>query len=138
MALPQYALALALALMLSTLPFALVWVPRWMFGGLRDVASLSTRVWPLLATLAFIAAFVTATRLRLADTMSPNLKTMLICGLGWLFGLLALVGLFQAVRTFGRQRRLVALHSLLPALAVAGMALWLARIGMLGVRLWAW
>ncbi len=138
-ALPQYSIVAAVLLMLSTLLFALLWAPRWIFGGLRNVPHLSTRTWPLLATLVFIAAIATATQLRLTDMLGPNIKTILFSALGWLFGVLAMTGVIQGLRTFSGQRsKMVAAHSLASSLAVLGIACWLWAIGLLGLRLWAW
>lgn len=138
-ALPQYGVAAALVLMLSTLIFALIWVPRLLFGGLRGQPNVLTRALPLLATLAFIAAIVTAVQLRLEDMLGLNAKTLLFSALGWLFGLLALAGIVQAIRTFRTQgSRSVAIHSLLASMAVFGLACWLLSIGLLGIQLWAW
>jgi len=138
-ALPQYGVIAAILLMLSTLIFALVWVPRLLFGGMRSATHVSTRAWPLAATLVFIAAIATAIQLRMADMLGPNAKTLLFCALGWLFGLLAVTGVVQGLRTFRAQSsRAVAIHSLVSSLAVFGLACWLWSIGLLGIRLWAW
>ncbi|HBK92865.1 MAG TPA: hypothetical protein DDZ68_14450 [Parvularcula sp.] len=138
-ALPQYGVVAAVLLMISTLLFALAWAPRLMFGGLRVATHVSTRAWPLLATLVFIAACATATQLRLTDMLGPNVKTVLFSALGWLFGLLALIGVIQSLRTFRAQRqKIIAVHSLAASLAALCLAAWLWSIGLLGVQLWAW
>ena len=138
-ALPQFGVVSAIVLMFSTLIFALIWVPRLVFGGLRSKPNVLTRALPVLATLVFIAAIATAIQLRLEDMLGLNAKTLLFCGLGWLFGLLAVAGLVQAIRTFRTQgSRSVAVHSLLASVAVFGLAAWLWSIGLLGIQLWAW
>lgn len=138
-ALPQYLVVAAIVLMLSTLIFALVWLPRLAFGGLRSSTHIWTRALPLLATVVFIAAIATAIQFRLEDMLGLNFKTLAFSLLGWLFGLLGLVGLVQSVRTFRAQSsRIVAVHSLLASVAVAGLAIWLLSIGLLGIQLWAW
>lgn len=138
-ALPQYGVAVAMFLMLSSLLFALAWAPRLLFGGVRNIDHLTVRAWPLLATLVFAAAIATASQMRLTDMLGPNAKTILFWALGWLFGLFALMGVIDGLRRFGAQRsRFVAVHSLATSLAACGLACWFLSIGLIGIRLWAW
>lgn len=138
-ALPQYGVAAALLLMLSSLLFALAWSPRLLFGGARSIDHLRVRAWPLLATLVFAAAIATATQMRLTDMLGPNAKTILFWTLGWLFALFALGGVIDGLRKFGAQRsKFVAVHSLAASLAAFGLACWFLSIGLIGIRLWAW
>lgn len=138
-ALPQYGVAVALLLMLSSVLFAFAWSPRLLFGGARRIDHLRVRMWPLLATLVFAAAVATATQMRLTDMLGPNAKTILFWAFGWLFGLLALIGVIDGLRKFGALRsKLVAVHSLAASLAAFGIACWFFSIGLIGIRLWAW
>lgn len=138
-ALPQYSVAAAILLMLSSALFALTWVPRYLLGGMRGVNHISVRVWPLLATIVFGAAIAVATQLRLTDMLSPNVKTVLFCALGWMFFLLTIIGVVEGVRMFRAQSgKIIAVHSLASSLAAFGLACWLWSIGLLGIRLWAW
>ncbi len=52
-----FALATAL-LMISSVIFALVWIPRRLFGDLKGAPLLKIRTYPLLATLFAAAVFV--------------------------------------------------------------------------------
>ncbi len=136
----QLALAvLALAAMASAVVFALVWVPRKLFGRLSRVEHLSARVLPLLAVLAFAA--VTALLMGAASDAVPRLGRPTFWSIGfwlgsWLFGLLSVIALVQTWRLRQGLRRGIFVHSLLVSLASVVVAAYLAYWGILGMRTW--
>lgn len=125
--------------MASALAFGLVWVPRALFGALREAPDLRLRTLPLLAALA-------AAELWLLITWSEqplgryNLTSVLAWLLPLVWAALSLAGLLAALRGVpqlgGRTRRLVWAHAFLVSVLQVGMAGWLAWNGLLGARLW--
>jgi len=124
--------------MATSLLFAVVWILRKLFGGMKDVQHLAVRAIPLLATLSFVALVFCFTKLGGADTGKFTVWTAGIFTLSVLFPLLSLYGLFLAVRVpkneiHGGTR----VHSLLVALACCVVTIFLASWHIIGLRLWA-
>jgi CubicO group peptidase (beta-lactamase class C family) len=125
----------AIAAMLSSIVFALVWIPRRILGG--EVEHLAIRLLPLLATVSLIAAFA------MALTSEPvYLARVGVASLTYFIGtiafaILSFVGLALAI-TSSRSpiHRGVRIHSFLVAMACVGLTSYLAYWGQLGVRLW--
>ena len=131
-------LALCLVLMATSLLFAVVWILRKLFGGMKTVQHLAVRAIPLLATLSFVALFFCFTKLGGADTGKLTIWTAGIFAFSILFPLLSLYGLFLAVRVpkneiHGGTR----VHSLLVALACCTITVFIASWHLIGLRLWA-
>jgi len=131
-------LILCVVLMATSLLFAVVWILRKLFGGMKDVQHLAVRAIPLLATLSFVALVFCFTKLGGADTGKFTVWTAGIFTLSVLFPLLSLYGLFLAVRVpkneiHGGTR----VHSLLVALACCVVTIFLASWHIIGLRLWA-
>ncbi len=140
-ALPQYALTAALALLFSTLLFLPIWSVRALRGGLKYSPFWRDRLWPLAASLVMIGTVWLAFGLSIAEVTSGSvsLRMMAITLGGWLFAVLAVIGAVQTLRHWRTAgNRWARMHSLLVSLAGCGLALWLWRIDLLGVRLWAW
>lgn len=141
-ALPQYAVVAAVLLLLSCLLWAPLWAVAWLRGRLRERAHWQDRLWPLAATLVLAVTAWLPFGLNFvelgAGVASPRL--LAIAAGGWLFAGLAGLGLLQSLRHW---RALAAApwlrgYLLLCNLAAAGLAVWLWRIDLLGIRLWAW
>jgi CubicO group peptidase (beta-lactamase class C family) len=131
-------LILCVVLMATSLLFAVVWILRKLFGGMKDVQHLAVRAIPLLATLSFVALVFCFTKLGGADTGKFTVWTAGIFTLSVLFPLLSVYGLFLAVRVpkneiHGGTR----VHSLLVALACCVVTIFLASWHIIGLRLWA-
>jgi CubicO group peptidase (beta-lactamase class C family) len=131
---------LSIVLMATSLLFAIVWILRKLFGGMKDVQHLAVRAVPLLATLSFCALVFCFTRLALAgaDTGKLTVWTAGLFAFSVLFPLLSLYGLFLAVRVpkaeiHGGTR----VHSLLVALACCVVSVFIASWHVIGLRLWA-
>lgn len=139
----QVGLAGVIALLLaSAVLFALVWIPRRFFGGLKGKPHLSLRVWPLVSTLcllAFVALFVVSSNH--PDVLEilgrPSLYSVALMVSSLAFGLTAYWSLWVALRSYRRPvHRLAYWHSLLVALACSLAATYLLYWGALGFRTW--
>jgi CubicO group peptidase (beta-lactamase class C family) len=131
-------LVLCAVLMATSVLFAMVWILRKLFGGMKDVKHLAVRAVPLLATLSFVALVFCFTKLGGADTGKLTVWTASIFVLGILFPLLSLYGLLLAVRVPKAEIHNGArVHSLLVALACCIVAIFIASWHLIGLRLWA-
>lgn len=130
-------LILCVVLMATSLLFAIVWILRKVFGGMKEVKHLAVRAVPLLATLTFCGLFFCFTKLGGADTGKFTLWTAGIFVLSVLFPLLSLYALFLAVRVPKTEiHKATRLHSLLVALACCVLAVFVASWHLVGLRLW--
>lgn len=129
----------SLALMVTSLLFALVWIPRKLLGRMKEVRHLWVRAVPLLAALALVAIVFLMQQMDFTDMTSANLKTITLWALTWLFPLLSVGGLVLAARSSSREvRRGVRIHSLLVALGCTTVAAFFFAWGLVGVRIWTW
>ena len=130
--------AVCALLMATSLLFAVIWMLRKLFGGMKGVRHLSVRAVPLLATLSFIALVFCFTRLGGADTGRFTVWTASIFLLTLLFPLLSLYGLFVAVRVPKSEIHSAArMHSLIVSLACCVVTAFIWSWHFLGLRLWA-
>ena len=124
--------------MASSLLFAVVWILRKLFGGMKGVQHLAVRAIPLVATLGLIILVFCFTKLGGADTGKLTVWTFAIFAVSILFPLLSLYGLLLAVRVPKNEIQAGArLHSLLVALACCVVTLFIASWHLIGLRLWA-
>jgi CubicO group peptidase (beta-lactamase class C family) len=133
-------LILCIVLMATSILFAIVWILRKVFGGMKDVQHLAVRAVPLLATLSFFALVFCFTRLGFAgaDTGKLTPLTAGIFLLTVLFPLLSLYGLFLAVRVPKAEIHSgTRIHSLLVALACCVVTAFIASWHLIGLRFWA-
>lgn len=131
-------LVLCAVVMLTTVPFALIWLPLKLFGRMKDVQHLSVRVVPLLAPLSLPAIPFCFNALHGSAIGTLNLLTVGIYAATILFALLSLLGLVLALRVPKAEIHPgVRIHSLVVSLACCVVTLFLASWGLIGVRLWA-
>ena len=131
-------LVLCAVVMLSTVPFALIWLPLKLFGRMKEVHHLSVRVVPLLALLSLPAIPFCFNALHGSAIGTLNLFTVGIYAATILFALLSLLGLVLALRVPKAEIHPgVRIHSLVVSLACCVVTLFLASWGLIGVRLWA-
>jgi CubicO group peptidase (beta-lactamase class C family) len=131
-------LALAFLLMVSAGAFALVWIPRKLFGWMRGAPHLSIRWLPLTAMAALVGAYLVLNGMPGWLSGTPNIYTLSFCVLTWLFAALSLLSLIFSLR-YLREDEIklgVRVHSLLVAIACCGIAGWLGWFGMIGLRFW--
>jgi CubicO group peptidase (beta-lactamase class C family) len=130
----------SLVLMLSSPLFALIWIPRKVFGRMKGVKHLQVRAVPLLAVLSLVGAFFSF--LRAVSGGNPgarDLASVSFCIGTWTFAFLSAWGWFLALRAFSLEmNRVVRIHSLLVAIACCGIAAYLAYWHIIGLQLWAW
>ncbi len=139
-ALPLYLVTLALLALLLSLLSAPVWAWR-QYRGKASGNAANARYWPAVAALALIAAVFSAFNLSLTTLTRAEIDAAAVgVFLGTLaFAVLALVSLVQVWRHRGHLGgRYVTGLSFAASVSAVGLALWLWRIELLGVRLWAW
>jgi CubicO group peptidase (beta-lactamase class C family) len=128
-------------LMLSSIVFALVWVPRKIFGRMRSVECLSVRALPVLATLSLVCVQLSVMlagedaieRLGLVTPWSVGFFVSALA-----FAILAVLGLVLALRCRNRPiRRLVWWHAFAASLFLTVVAAYLSYWGIVGWRPWA-
>ena len=131
-------LALCLLFMLSSLPYALVWLFLKLVGFMKDVRHLSVRVVPLVATLALLIVPLCFTRLSGAQFGSFNLWTSGIFLGTFFFPILSVVGFVLVLRVPKEEiHRAVKIHSLLVSSACCVVTGFLWSWHLLALRLWA-
>src|SRR5713101_1180854 len=131
-------LALCLFFMLSSLPYALVWLFLKLVGFVKDVHHLSVRAVPLVATLALLNVPLCFTRLSGAQFGSFNLWTVGIFLGTFFFPILSVVGFVLVLRVPKEEiHRGVRIHSLLVSSACCVLTGFLLSWHLLALRLWA-
>jgi len=129
-----------LLLALSSVVFALVWLPRKLFGRLKNVKHLSVRALPLLAILSFAVAevpivFIGEDVIVKLGRITPWSLTFTFSTAA--FALFAVLGLVDALRRRNADiRRLVWWHSLVTSLFLTIVAAYMAYWGVIGYRSW--
>jgi CubicO group peptidase (beta-lactamase class C family) len=135
--------ALFLIGMLSSLLFALIWVPRWLFGRLRGVGHLNVRVWPTLTGLCFLGMLVMlmfipdTTYVYIAKYSRPTVWSIGLFALTLLFAGFTIAGAIQSLRSFRwEMRRGIRIYAASLAAINLIALLYLASLGMIGVMSW--
>jgi hypothetical protein len=136
----------SLLLMVSALLFALVWIPRWLFGKqLGDAPQMSVRALPALAA-AFLGALFAIEPLAVFMSTSNEIQlfgkmtfwSVSIYLLTWLFAVTSILALVHAVRHRSSPiHRGVRIHSMLASIGSMIMMLYLLYWGVIGLRTWA-
>jgi len=135
-------LAVATFLLATSILFALVWVPRRLFGRLKTAPHIGVRVWPLVSILALVG-FATVFVVAMADAI-PRLGHVTVYSVGQMtlsivFAATALWGLVAVFRARNaRMNRIVWWHSLLVAASASSIALYLLYWGLIGLRTWSY
>ncbi|MEW6367608.1 MAG: serine hydrolase domain-containing protein [Acidobacteriota bacterium] len=131
----------SIALMLSSLSFAIIWLPRKLLGRMRAVRHLRIRVVPLVSVLCFAAASVLLT---VAGTDliprfgRPTVWSVGFCALTVAFAIAAVLGLLLAARAPASEvNRWARWHSIAVSVANTIVAAYLLYWGMIGLRSWS-
>ena len=131
----------AALLMLSSLAFALVWVPRKIFGRMRTVECIRVRAMPVLATLSIVCgALVT---ILAGEDVIERLGRITAWSVGYFvstsaFAVFAVLGLVLTLRCRNRPiRRWVWWHAFVASLVLTVVAVYLSYWGFIGWRPWA-
>src|SRR2546423_1215032 len=131
-------LSLCLFFMVSSLPYALIWLFLKLVGAMKDVCHLSVRVVPLLATLSLLIVPFCLMRLSGAQIGSCNPWTAGIFLGTSFFPLLSILGLVVVLRVPKEEiHRGVRIHSLLVSSACCVLTGFLLSWHLLALRLWA-
>ena len=127
--------------MLSSVAFALVWVPRKIFGRMRGVECIGVRAMPVLATLSIVGTQLSVMlagedmieRLGRITPWSVSLFASTLAS-----AVFAVLGLVLAWRCRNRPiRRWVWWHAFAASLILTVVAVYLGRYGIVGWRPWA-
>ncbi len=130
-------IVVALFAMLTSVAFAVIWIPRKLFGRMKEAPHLAVRILPLFATLSLLAAFAMALTSAPVYLARPGLASITFF-LGTIaFAILSVVGLALAlISERWPISRGVRVHSLLVAVACVGITSYLAYWHQIGLRLW--
>lgn len=125
-------------LAISSLVFALVWVPRRLLGRLPEGVAIQVRVWPLLTSFALLATPVVASLLpNDPSAISENPVTLTLYMLSLTYPVLATASLLTL---FGKRTdsasRWAYLHSAAVTAAHVLFAIYLTNYGLIGFRIW--
>ncbi len=129
----------SIVLMATSLLFAIIWVLRKVFGGMKDVKHLAVRAIPLLATLAFCGLVFCFTNWpRQAQTRENSRFGPPEFSLSAsYFRFFRSIGLFLVVRVPKTEIHAgTRIHSLLVALACCIVTVFIASWHVIGLRLW--
>ena len=131
-------LSLSLFFMLTSLPYALVWLFLKLVDAMKDVRHLAVRVVPLSATLTLLIVPLCVMRLGGTQFGSFNVWTVGIFLGTFFFPLLSIVGLVLVLRVPKEEiHRAVRIHSLLVSSACCVLTGFLWSWHLLALRLWA-
>jgi CubicO group peptidase (beta-lactamase class C family) len=131
-------LSLCLFFMLTSLPYALVWLFMKLVGAMKEVRHFSVRVAPLLATLSLLLVPLCLSRLSGAQIGSFNLWTAGIFLGTSLFPILSVIGFVLVLRVPKEEiHRGVRIHSLLVSSACCVITGFFWSWHLLALRLWA-
>jgi hypothetical protein len=130
-------LSLCFFFLLTTLPYALVWLFMKLIGAMKEVRHLSVRVAPLLATLSLLIVPLCLMKLSGAQIGSFNLWTFGIFLGTFFFPVFSIVGLVLVLRVPKEEiHRAVRIHSLLVSSACCVLTGFFWSWHLLALRLW--
>jgi CubicO group peptidase (beta-lactamase class C family) len=131
-------LSLCLFFMLTSLPYALVWLFLKLVGAMKDVRHLSVRAVPLFAALSLLIVPLCLMKLSGAQIGSFNLWTVGVFLGTFLFPILSVIGFILALRVPKDEiHRAVRIHSLLVSSACCVLTGFLWSWHLLALRFWA-
>jgi CubicO group peptidase (beta-lactamase class C family) len=127
----------AVVLMATSILFAIIWIPRKVFGRMKGVKHLLVRVLPLLAVLSLVILFVPFNDPSTIALAQLDATTVAIFLASAAFATLSVASLILAIRSFSfEMNRGARLHSMLVALSCVGVTWYLAYWGMIGLLAW--
>lgn len=127
--------------LLSSLLFALTWIPRALFGTLKDSPDLRVRAAPAAAAFMLLLLLVLL-GFSGQPLGAPNLTSVLVCALTLFFPALSLAALLECVRGAPGIGHLssagaVRAHAFAVSLLACALSLELVLHGLAGIRTWA-
>jgi len=133
----------SIILVLSSLLFSLVWLPRQLLFNV-EMPLISVRAWPAFASLALVTSFVL---LQAGQTVAvPRLATMTIYSVGfwafsWVFTLASLMAGYNLIRRRAQRHQLTGIvwwHSVLVSTGNLLLLAYLASYGVIGLQTWSY
>ncbi len=130
-------------LMLSTIPYAVVWMPMDLYKRITHKENrskyLRPRIVPLLAVLVLLYGFISVSSQSLLEFGQKSSANMQFFIVTLLFAALSLLSLLLAVRSFWKPVKTIArVYALLVSISCVGMTIFLFHWGIIGLRLWAY
>lgn len=135
--------SICIMLIVSTLLYGLIWLPKMFLDRYDSKTSLQIRLWPLLSALGFLFFVIGWIGVNSADNndliTQINFYTVAIMMGSIMFGLFSGIGLIQAIRyrtSFNNSPSWW--YSSLVSLIYLAMTCWLGYYGLVGLRIWAY
>ena len=142
------AFILSFLIMISSLVFAVIWVPRRLLGRIREERHLKARLFSLLAVLFFLVTYISLMfglmKVELDKTMMARLGFISVYSLGIFvssvcFALFSFLGLFFSLRALQtKANRAAHMHSLLVSVVniIVVVYLWFGDV--IGIMTWSY
>lgn len=138
----------SLFLMITSVLFALVWIPRKILGKMKDVKYLRARIFLLLSVLFFFAVYIPIFISSLAMDMDKEMtmklgaftiQSLAIFIFSLCFAIFSLLGLFFSLRAFSvKMNKVARIHSLLVSIANVMVVIYLLYNNMIGIQTWSY
>lgn len=134
---------MAWILMLSTIPYAVVWVPIDLYKRITKKENRSkymrARIIPLLAVLVLLYGFIAISNQSLFDFGQKTFSNIQFFVATLLFAVLSIYSIFPAIRSFWKPVKTFArVYALIVSLSCVGMTIFFSCWGIIGLRLWAY
>jgi len=134
---------MAWILMLSTIPYAIVWVLIDLYKRITKKENRSkymrARIIPLLAVLVLLYGFIAISNQSLFDFGQKTFSNIQFFVATLLFAALSIYSLFLAIRSFRKPVKTFArVYAFVVSLSCVGMTIFLSFWGIIGLRLWAY
>jgi hypothetical protein len=134
---------LAWIFMLSTIPYAIVWVPIDLYKRITKKENrskyLRVRVIPLLTVFVLLCGFIAVSNQSLFDFGQKTFGNIQFFVATLLFATLSIYSLFNAIRSFRKPVKTFArVYALIVSLSCVGMTIFFYYWGIIGLRLWAY
>jgi CubicO group peptidase (beta-lactamase class C family) len=145
----QFGIAIfSLLLMISSLIFALVWIPRKLLGKMKDVKFLRARIFSFLAVLFFFATYIPL----LIGSLGMDMDKEMMMKLGTFtiqsfaififslcFVIFSLLGLIFSLQSFRvKMNKVARIHSILVSVANVIVVIYLWYNGVIGIQTWSY
>jgi hypothetical protein len=134
---------LAWIFMLSTIPYAIVWVPIDLYKRITKEENRSRymrmRIIPLLGVIFLLYGFIAVSNQSLLDFGQKTFGNIQFFIATLLFAALSFYSLFLAIRSFWKPVKTFArVYALIVSLSCVGMTIFFSCWGIIGLRLWAY
>lgn len=133
----------AIIVMLSSIPYAVFWIPVHIYRKLRKPDSrskyISMRLVPLLAVLSVILGFIEMSNQTLLEFGLKNPINVIFFTSTLLFAGFSILSLFTTYRSFYKPvKKAARAYAVISSASCFGMTLFLWYWGIIGLRLWSY